>query len=208
MQRSPRSGAHYRAQLSCGWLKLCRRHQIPSEGVAGTTGCGTESLRRSNWPARSRPTQSKDDDTPYRRDLYLRRLVESAGSQLPTLCALLVEREPNPFVQAIFDYEAPSMVKGRIALFGDAAYIVRPHTAIGVSKAAGDAMTLRNCLTLYQYDSLRRLVGRELLNMGGNSVRRSESDRAGNDNCHVANDQRSRGDHNETARQFGCDPRG
>jgi 2-polyprenyl-6-methoxyphenol hydroxylase-like FAD-dependent oxidoreductase len=66
-----------------------------------------------------------------------RGLVESAGSQLPTLCALLVEREPNPFVQAIFDYEAPSMVKGRIALLGDAAYIVRPRTAMGLSKAAG-----------------------------------------------------------------------
>jgi hypothetical protein len=75
-------------------------------------------LRRSNWPARSRPTQAKDDDIPYRRDLYLRRLVESAGSQFPTLYAVLAERDPNAFVQAIFDYRAPSMVNGRIALLG------------------------------------------------------------------------------------------
>jgi 2-polyprenyl-6-methoxyphenol hydroxylase-like FAD-dependent oxidoreductase len=66
------------------------------------------------------------------------------------------------------------MVKGRIALLGDAAYIVRPHTAMGVSKTAGDAMTLRSCLTLDQYDSLRRLAGHELLNIGGDSVRRSQ----------------------------------
>ena len=101
-------------------------------------------------------------------------LVESAASQLPTVCALLVEREPNPFVQAIFDYEAPSMVKGRIALLGDAAFIVRPHTAMGVSKAAGDAMTLRDCLTqsqgvreaLDRYNNLRRLVGHEIAQYG------------------------------------------
>jgi hypothetical protein len=129
-----------------------------------------------------------------------RELVESAGSQLPTLCAL-VEREPNPFVQAIFDYKAPSMVKGRIALLG-----MRHTSCVRIQqwecRKRRGAMTLHNCLTLDQYDSLR-LVGRELLNMGGNSVRRSQGDRAGNDNCHVANDQRSRGDHNETVRKHG-----
>jgi 2-polyprenyl-6-methoxyphenol hydroxylase-like FAD-dependent oxidoreductase len=101
-------------------------------------------------------------------------LVESAASQLPTLYARVVEREPNPFVQAIFDYEAPAMAKGRIALLGDAAFIVRPHTAMGVSKAAGDAMTLRDCLTqarnlpeaLYQYDNLRRLAGHKIAQYG------------------------------------------
>jgi 2-polyprenyl-6-methoxyphenol hydroxylase-like FAD-dependent oxidoreductase len=101
-------------------------------------------------------------------------LVESAASQLPKVWALLVEREPNPFVQAIFDYEAPAMVKGRIALLGDAAFIVRPHTAMGVSKVAGDAMTLRDCLAqagsipegLARYEKLRRLEGHEIAQYG------------------------------------------
>lgn len=35
------------------------------------------------------------------------------------------------------------MVRGRIVLLGDAAFVVRPHTAMGVSKAAGDAMALQ-----------------------------------------------------------------
>jgi 2-polyprenyl-6-methoxyphenol hydroxylase-like FAD-dependent oxidoreductase len=103
-----------------------------------------------------------------------RELVESAASQLPGVWALLVEREPNPFVQAIFDYEAPAMIKGRIALLGDAAYIVRPHTAMGVSKAAGDAITLRDCLAqaesipagLAHYEQLRRVEGHEIAQYG------------------------------------------
>jgi 2-polyprenyl-6-methoxyphenol hydroxylase-like FAD-dependent oxidoreductase len=104
-----------------------------------------------------------------------RELHESAASQLPAVCAQLVEREPNPFVQAIFDFEAPSMVKDRIALLGDAAFIVRPHTAMGVSKAAGDAMTLRDCLAqaleipealMRRYDNLRRRTGHEIASYG------------------------------------------
>jgi len=66
------------------------------------------------------------------------------------------------------------MIKGRIALLGDAAFIVRPHTAMGVSKAAGDAMALRDCLTqsrdlpeaLNQYNNLRDLAGREIARYG------------------------------------------
>jgi 2-polyprenyl-6-methoxyphenol hydroxylase-like FAD-dependent oxidoreductase len=66
------------------------------------------------------------------------------------------------------------MVKGRIALLGDAAFMVRPHTAMGVSKAAGDAMTLRDCLAqaqsileaLNRYNNLRRLVGKEIAQSG------------------------------------------
>lgn len=103
-----------------------------------------------------------------------RELQESAASQLAAVCAQLVEREPNLFVQAIFDFEAPSMAKDRIALLGDAAFIVRPHTAMGVSKAAGDAMTLRDCLAqaleipeaLRRYDNLRRRTGHEIASYG------------------------------------------
>jgi hypothetical protein len=137
-----------------------------------------------------------------------RELVESAGSQLPTLCALLVgESRTRSCRQSLTIRRLRWSKAASLYLWMRRTSCVRIQQ-MGVSKAAGDAMTLRNCLTLDQYDSLRRLVGHELLNMGGNSVRRSQSDRAGNDNCHVANDQRSRGDHNETARQFGCDPRG
>ncbi|HVI53753.1 MAG TPA: FAD-dependent monooxygenase [Luteibacter sp.] len=69
-------------------------------------------------------------------------LWTAARELLPTPFALAVEAEPTPSIQAIFDYESTRMVRDRVALLGDAAFVVRPHTAMGVAKAAGDAMTL------------------------------------------------------------------
>lgn len=71
-----------------------------------------------------------------------RQLLASARDVLPPPFASVFEAEPQPFVQAIFDMETPRMVNGRIALIGDAAFVARPHTAMGVAKAAGDAMAL------------------------------------------------------------------
>ena len=67
-------------------------------------------------------------------------LVKDASHLLPPPFAAAVAAERQPFVQAIFDYEAPRMMRGRLALLGDAAFVVRPHTAMGVAKAAGDAI--------------------------------------------------------------------
>jgi 2-polyprenyl-6-methoxyphenol hydroxylase-like FAD-dependent oxidoreductase len=165
------------------------RTQMLGYLVAGSDGSIETGRRRYNWVwyrslTEGQRTRAFMSDSGESRRYSVsagslsqethRELVKSARSQLPTQCALLVEREPNPFVQGIFDYEAPSMVKGRIALLGDAAYIVRPHTAMGVSKAAGDAMTLRDCLAqagsipvaLDLYDNLRRLVGHEIAQYG------------------------------------------
>lgn len=69
-------------------------------------------------------------------------LVAAAQAQLPPQFAAVFAAEPAPFVQAIFDMEAPLMVHGNMALIGDAAFVARPHTAMGVAKAAGDAMAL------------------------------------------------------------------
>ena len=75
-------------------------------------------------------------------------------------------RSSQPFVQAIFDFETPRMANGRLALLGDAAFVVRPHTAMGVAKAAGDAIALRRLLSssslvaaLQSYDIERSKVG-------------------------------------------------
>jgi 2-polyprenyl-6-methoxyphenol hydroxylase-like FAD-dependent oxidoreductase len=81
----------------------------------------------------------------------------------------VVEAEPTPFVQAIFDHESSRMASGRIALLGDAAFVVRPHTAMGAAKAAGDAMTLVAALrrlpvreALVAYEAERLPVGRRV----------------------------------------------
>jgi 2-polyprenyl-6-methoxyphenol hydroxylase-like FAD-dependent oxidoreductase len=60
--------------------------------------------------------------------------------------AELIEATPDPFVQTIIDVVVPRTVFGRICLLGDAAFVVRPHTAGATAKAARDAMSLADCL--------------------------------------------------------------
>ncbi|TCV93438.1 2-polyprenyl-6-methoxyphenol hydroxylase-like FAD-dependent oxidoreductase [Luteibacter rhizovicinus] len=100
-------------------------------------------------------------------------LLADAEALLPHPFALAVAAEPRPFVQAIFDYETPRMTKDRVALLGDAAFVVRPHTAMGVAKAAGDAMALATALrefpietALAVYDKDRSVVGRRIAAYG------------------------------------------
>jgi 2-polyprenyl-6-methoxyphenol hydroxylase-like FAD-dependent oxidoreductase len=97
-----------------------------------------------------------------------------ARQMLPPQFAIAVEAEPSPSIQGIFDYEAPRMIGRSIALIGDAAFVARPHTAMGVSKAAGDVMALSNNLAsaadlpnaLQQFEADRISVGREIVAYG------------------------------------------
>lgn len=96
-------------------------------------------------------------------------LVADALRELPPPFSAAVEAESRPFLQAIFDYVPPRMAHGRIALLGDAAVMVRPHTAMGAAKAAGDAMTLADLVAelpldeaLSRYDAERLPVGRAI----------------------------------------------
>lgn len=85
------------------------------------------------------------------------RLVADAATVLPPPFAAAVAAEPQPFVQAIYDYVPPRMAGERVALLGDAAAVVRPHTAMGAAKAAADALTLADCLAeLPVTEALRR----------------------------------------------------
>ncbi|WP_341992359.1 FAD binding domain-containing protein [Azorhizobium sp. AG788] len=157
--------------------------------VAGPDGATAPGRRRYNWvwyrryapealdavltdiegkrlpfslaPGRVRP----DDVAALRAD---------AGRLLPPSFADAVAAEPRPFVHAIFDYVPARMVLGRIALMGDAAFVARPHTAMGVAKAAGDAFALRNALrngpdldaALVAYEADRMPVGRSIVAYG------------------------------------------
>ncbi|SDZ43507.1 FAD binding domain-containing protein [Herbiconiux ginsengi] len=100
-------------------------------------------------------------------------LVADGLDELPPSFAAAVEAEPRPFLQAIYDYVPRRMVKGRVALLGDAAVMVRPHTAMGAAKAAGDAMALAGLLSalplseaLARYDDERLPVGRAISEYG------------------------------------------
>ena len=60
--------------------------------------------------------------------------------------AEIIERDPRPFFQPIFDLDSPQTVFGRVALLGDAAFIARPHPGAGTTKAAMDAAHLADSL--------------------------------------------------------------
>jgi 2-polyprenyl-6-methoxyphenol hydroxylase-like FAD-dependent oxidoreductase len=100
-------------------------------------------------------------------------LVAAATRELPPAFADAVAAEPRPFLQAIFDYVPPRLTQGRVALLGDAAVVVRPHTAMGAAKAAGDAIALSALLdalplgrALARYDAERLPVGRAISDYG------------------------------------------
>ena len=65
---------------------------------------------------------------------------------LPDAISSVIQRTAQPLLQAISDMESPRMTFGRVALLGDAAFVVRPHVAGGAGKAAMDAQCLADCL--------------------------------------------------------------
>ncbi|OXY88037.1 hypothetical protein BEK98_42865 [Streptomyces diastatochromogenes] len=73
-------------------------------------------------------------------------LLDRAGALLPDLLRELVEHTREPFAQAILDGRVSRMRSGRTLLTGDAAFVVRPHTAASAEKAAADAITLFTAL--------------------------------------------------------------
>ncbi|UJX44159.1 FAD binding domain-containing protein [Xanthobacter sp. YC-JY1] len=130
--------------------------------VPGPDGSTTAGRRRYNWVWYRRYTPDELDGVltdvdGVRRPFSLApgrvrpdvaaAMKSNAARLLPPAFAAVVAAEPRPFLHAIFDYAPPQMVSARVALMGDAAFIARPHTAMGVAKAAGDAFALRDALT-------------------------------------------------------------
>lgn len=60
--------------------------------------------------------------------------------------AELIEATAEPFIQTIVDVVVPRTVFGRACLLGDAAFVVRPHTAGATAKAARDSIQLASAL--------------------------------------------------------------
>jgi 2-polyprenyl-6-methoxyphenol hydroxylase-like FAD-dependent oxidoreductase len=63
----------------------------------------------------------------------------------PRPCALM-RLIMQPFLQPIYDLASPVMCVGRVALVGDAAFVVRPHVGAGILKAMQDAAALAAAL--------------------------------------------------------------
>lgn len=100
---------------------------------------------------------------------------DEAVRLLPPPFRDVVRATDAPFIQGIRDFGVGTMVDGRVALMGDAAFIVRPHTAAGTSKAAGDAIALADAFianglqpdrALAAFEPARRAVGEAILAQG------------------------------------------
>ncbi len=89
----------------------------------------------------------RDGIPPQRiRETHIAALQDAAGRLLPPVLRAVVAATPRPFLQSIVDAAAPALWHGRTFLVGDAASTARPHVGLGVSKAAGDALTLSGAL--------------------------------------------------------------
>lgn len=79
---------------------------------------------------------------PLVRGELIAALRAHARAVLPACVCEAVLNAPQILLQAVSDLQVPRMAFGRVALMGDAAFVARPHTAAGVSKAALDAQCL------------------------------------------------------------------
>jgi 2-polyprenyl-6-methoxyphenol hydroxylase-like FAD-dependent oxidoreductase len=102
-------------------------------------------------------------------------LVDRARHEIHPKLAELVAATPDPFVQTIVDVVVPRTVFGRICLLGDAAFVVRPHTAGATAKAARDATVLATALKrarqnvdagLRSFENTQLEYGRDLVGYG------------------------------------------
>jgi 2-polyprenyl-6-methoxyphenol hydroxylase-like FAD-dependent oxidoreductase len=102
-------------------------------------------------------------------------ICDLAEREVHPIFAELVAATSDPFVQTIVDVIVPQTVFGRVMLLGDAAFVVRPHTAGATAKAAHDAWVLGRNLArargnidagLKAAESLQLEYGNELTNYG------------------------------------------
>ena len=76
-----------------------------------------------------------------------REMQATAAKVLAPQFAEAIAKGKWIFFQPILDLELTRMVFGRVVIVGDAAFITRPHVAMGVPKSAGDVLALANAIT-------------------------------------------------------------
>lgn len=106
-------------------------------------------------------------------DRVVAELRTRARAEVHPRMADLVEATSDPFLQSITDVVVQRTLFGRTILLGDAAFVVRPHTAGAVAKAAFDARTLGTGLrsARQDIDDGLRIVEASQLNYGNGLVR-------------------------------------
>ena len=186
-------------RLSAAWRDMLMSHFIvclpPGEHVVGYPVAGPDGdlrpgRRRFNivWyrltDAETLRQMQTDEAGTYHEagispDLIARSWIDEvrqvAEDRLPPALAEPMTLAEGLFFQTIVDLEVPQMVRGRVAMLGDAAFSARPHTGMGVVKATGDAVFLADAIAahggdlsraLESYDEERTRYGRSLVRFG------------------------------------------
>ncbi len=105
-----------------------------------------------------------------RKDL-IEQMYRDAREILPEVMLDSVMKIKQPFITPIYDFTAPQIVFGRVAMVGDAAANARPHMGFGMAKAGGDAMALAAALRdrddidagLKAYNAERHPIGNNIV---------------------------------------------
>jgi 2-polyprenyl-6-methoxyphenol hydroxylase-like FAD-dependent oxidoreductase len=105
-----------------------------------------------------------------RKDL-IAQMHADAREIMPEVLLDCVMKIPQPFITPIYDFTAPRIVFGRVAMVGDAAANARPHMGFGVAKAGGDAEALARALrdhedidtALKAYNDERQPIGNTIV---------------------------------------------
>jgi 2-polyprenyl-6-methoxyphenol hydroxylase-like FAD-dependent oxidoreductase len=167
------------------------RSHILCYAIPGADGSITEGKRRLNWvwywnyrEADELPALLTDRTGRKRRTSvppgmvcpeHWQKQMEIAHALLPPQFQELLKATEEPFAQPIRDLAASQMVFGRAVLVGEAAFVVRPHTAAAAAKAAADGMMLGQALhdgdnnlaeNLGLFEIPQMQMGRNLRNYG------------------------------------------
>lgn len=86
------------------------------------------------------------------REPLIQRQGAIAEEVLPDVFHRLFTQTGEPFIQVIQDLSVHRMAFGQVCLVGDAAFVPRPHTAAGTSKATTNAAALAESLRLHGND--------------------------------------------------------
>jgi 2-polyprenyl-6-methoxyphenol hydroxylase-like FAD-dependent oxidoreductase len=108
---------------------------------------------------------------PLIRPELIEAMYADARDIMPEVLLDCVMTMKQPFITPIYDFTAPRIIFGRVAMVGDAAANARPHMGFGVAKAGGDAAALARALRdhhdvdtgLKAYDAERQPIGNTIV---------------------------------------------
>lgn len=111
---------------------------------------------------------------PLVRGNLVAEMQKDAREVLPDALFDALMQIRQPFITPIYDFTAPAIVHGRVAMVGDAAANARPHMGFGMAKAGGDAQALARHLAqnddidtaLRAYDAERQPIGNTIVMHG------------------------------------------